>query len=88
MAYNSGDSGQPCLTPAVIVKPRTCAPFVCTVQRLLSYNALIMFNALVGTPVADSSLNMYSCEMDGKADAKSNSTNAPLLLVRAVVMAA
>ena len=58
IAYNSEDSGNPCLTPAVMVKPGICAPLVCTVQRLLSYSALIKFSALCGTPVADSRLNM------------------------------
>ena len=47
-----------------------------------------MFIALVGTPVAASKLSIYSCEIEGNAEAKSNSTKAPLLLVSAVVIAA
>ena len=47
-----------------------------------------MFNALVGTPSDVSRLNMYVCDIEGNADAKSKSTRAPVLVVRAVVMAA
>ena len=47
-----------------------------------------MFKAFGGTPNDVRSSNMYSCDIDGNADAKSNSTRAPLLFVSAVVMEA
>ena len=45
-----------------------------------------MLRAFGGTPSDVSSSNMYCCDIDGNADAKSKSTSAPVLLVSAVVM--
>ena len=55
---------------------------------MLLYSARIMFKALRGTPSVERRSNMYVCDMDGKADAKSKNTSAPLLFVRDVVIAA
>ena len=47
-----------------------------------------MFIAFGGTPNVVRSSSIYSCDIDGNADAKSNSTRAPLLFVSDVVMEA
>ena len=71
IANISGDNGQPCLIPRVVVKGENCCPCSRRWSVLLLWKLFMVVIASIGAPNAASAWVAYSREIEGKAAVKS-----------------